>query len=348
MSDPAFPPYFLKPEAYGALGAGPVHSLRGVWRDGERQRQLAWHLYLPPGRGRVPLVIFSHGLGGSRETGAAWLSHWSAHGLACLALQHPGSDRDQLAGVAPLDLPRVMAQAMTGEQMLSRVADVQFVVSRLVRGGVAEECDRVEVVEAGIAPAGSAEQPPSGDIDPAAPALPEPFPYERLDLDRLGFAGHSFGALTAQALAGERLDWGKPDVTTAKPFRAFLALSPSARGAPAGRAAGFAAICRPFFSITGSRDKGIGRGDVGPENRRLPYAHMPPGHKYLLVLAGATHRHFAGEAEDRRRTPAFTRAVQAASLAFWRCYLMGEEAARRWLQSGFPATLGEGDAWAWK
>lgn len=348
MSDPAFPPYFLKPEAYGALGAGPVHSLRGVWRDAERQRQLAWHLYLPPGRGRVPLVIFSHGLGGSRETGAAWLSHWSAHGLACLALQHPGSDRDQLAGVAPLDLPRVMAQAMTGEQMLSRVADVQFVVSRLARGGTAEAGEGIEAGEAGVAPAGSAERPCSGDIDPAAAALPEPFPYERLDLDRLGFAGHSFGALTAQALAGERLDWGKPDVTTAKPFRAFLALSPSARGAPAGRAAGFAAICRPFFSITGSRDKGIGRGDVGPENRRLPYAHMPPGHKYLLVLAGATHRHFAGEAEDRRRTPAFTRAVQAASLAFWRCYLMGEEAARRWLQSGFPATLAEGDAWAWK
>lgn len=347
MSDPAFPPYFLKPEAYGALGAGPVHSLRGVWRDAERQRQLAWHLYLPPGQGRVPLVIFSHGLGGSRETGAAWLSHWSAHGFACLALQHPGSDRDQLAGVAPLDLPRVMAQAMTGEQMLSRVADVQFVVARLARGASSDRAEEADMAEGPSSPAGAAPLPPAEAASPSGDA-PEPFPFERLDLDRLGFAGHSFGALTAQALAGERLDWGKPDVTTAKPFRAYLALSPSARGAPAGRAAGFAAICRPFFSITGSRDKGIGRGDVGPENRRLPFAHMPPGHKYLLVLAGATHRHFAGEAEDRRRTPAFTRAVQAASLAFWRCYLMGEEAARRWLQSGFPATLGEGDAWAWK
>jgi predicted dienelactone hydrolase len=42
--------------------------------------------------GAAPVVLFSHGLGGSR-TGSVFLGeHWAARGYVAVFLQHPGSD----------------------------------------------------------------------------------------------------------------------------------------------------------------------------------------------------------------------------------------------------------------
>ena len=62
---------------------------------------------------------------------------------------------------------------------------------------------------------------------------------------------------------------------------------------------------------------------------------MPPADKYLLVMAGGTHLHFSGHPRRLQPTPArLEAAVKAASLAFWRAYLNGDDAARGWLQAG--------------
>ena len=37
------------------------------WFDEKRQRQVPVRIYYPQGRGPYPVVVFSHGLGGSRE-----------------------------------------------------------------------------------------------------------------------------------------------------------------------------------------------------------------------------------------------------------------------------------------
>ncbi|MFM2398907.1 MAG: hypothetical protein RL341_1064, partial [Pseudomonadota bacterium] len=60
------------------------------WLDGERNRTVPVRLYWPETAaksGKVPLVVFSHGLGGSRM-GYSYLGrHWASQGFASLHVQ---------------------------------------------------------------------------------------------------------------------------------------------------------------------------------------------------------------------------------------------------------------------
>ena len=173
----------------------------------------------------------------------------------------------------------------------------------------------------------------------------------------IGLAGHSFGAVTVQLLAGERRPTQPPQPLDAR-VGAALALSPSARQADSGPGLDhrFGQIHLPFFSITGSRDDGMGLSDITAANRELPFRHMPPGHKYLLVFAGGTHLDFAGQSSPaeqgmfrlRRAPPPFQNALLAASTAFWRAHLLDDSDARHWLESGLPGILRNDDRYARK
>ncbi|MCU0951492.1 MAG: hypothetical protein MUC68_10615 [Burkholderiaceae bacterium] len=74
------------------------------WTDAARGRAVPVRLYLPlTGDGPRPLVLFSHGLGGSRRGYSYLGSHFARHGVASLHVQHVGSDR-ALWGGSPLEL----------------------------------------------------------------------------------------------------------------------------------------------------------------------------------------------------------------------------------------------------
>ena len=65
------------------------------WTDAARERAVPARLYLPDraANGPVPLIVFSHGIGGSRM-GYTYLGRfWASQGYASLHLQHVGSDR---------------------------------------------------------------------------------------------------------------------------------------------------------------------------------------------------------------------------------------------------------------
>ena len=66
------------------------------WFDDVRERAVPIRLYQPSEATTttpVPLIIFSHGIGGSR-LGSSYLGrYWASHGLASLHVQHVGSDR---------------------------------------------------------------------------------------------------------------------------------------------------------------------------------------------------------------------------------------------------------------
>ena len=49
-------------------------------------------VYLPAAGTPAPVVLFSHGLGGSREGNAFMGRHWAQRGYVAVFLQHPGSD----------------------------------------------------------------------------------------------------------------------------------------------------------------------------------------------------------------------------------------------------------------
>lgn len=283
---------------------------------------LPYRLYLPqPGthQNLRALVLHSPGLGGNRDSGQAWLHHWASWGLPVLGLQHPGSDDRALGGTStgpsPFALRRAWAQ--------TRDQGVKWTRARQLAGFLAERN----------------ELPVARSRGPL------------LTWDRLALSGHSLGAACMQALAGEtppRHDDHPPLAPHSTPTRlaALVLLSPSARGDQPPLPQRFSSMGHPCLSITGTRDDGLGPGDIPATNRRLPHEHMGAREKYLLVLSGGNHGELAGQpwagpAPDPLATHRRT-AILGASAAFLLAQLGEGEvahAARRWLHQVFPATL---------
>src|SRR6185295_15877755 len=76
--------------------AGSSYTVATVsydWTDTARNRKVPVKIYYPQkGQGPFPVIIFSHGLGGSRE-GYEYLGrHWASHGYVSVHVQHQGSD----------------------------------------------------------------------------------------------------------------------------------------------------------------------------------------------------------------------------------------------------------------
>jgi len=65
-------------------------------KDVGRSREVPIRVYLPKEKKPAPVVLFSHGLGGSREGSAYLGNHWAARGYVAVFLQHPGSDDSAL------------------------------------------------------------------------------------------------------------------------------------------------------------------------------------------------------------------------------------------------------------
>lgn len=291
------------------------------WTDASRQRTLPLRLRLPDGSGPVPLVLFSHGLGGSVEAGAEWANAWAEAGIATLHLQHPGSDTEVLRQGGP----RALQKAASAEQLEARARDVRFVLDELARRQAAGE-----------------------------PAV------ARLRLDAVGVAGHSFGGHTTLAVAGQGYGRGGrsgPAPWIDPRPRAFAAFSPSP---PARGEGGFGGITRPVLCLTGSLDTdpfakpGSERATRG-DYRRQVFDALPSGRKAELWLDGADHGTFSGNAKGQRGArprpdPAVAQAerhhalIRATSTDWWRAHLLDDADARQRLSQA-PAGLGPQDAW---
>src|SRR6185369_2267650 len=83
-------------------GKFEVETALFSWQDTKRNRNVPAKIYYPKSSGGpFPIVIFSHGLGGTRE-GYEYLGRaWASHGYVSVHLQHLGSD-DSVWRDAPL------------------------------------------------------------------------------------------------------------------------------------------------------------------------------------------------------------------------------------------------------
>ena len=61
-------------------------------KDHGRQREIPIRIYLPSVKTPAPVVLFSHGLGRSRQGNAYLGNHWASRGYVVVFIQHPGSD----------------------------------------------------------------------------------------------------------------------------------------------------------------------------------------------------------------------------------------------------------------
>jgi predicted dienelactone hydrolase len=270
--------------------------------DAARRREIPLRVYMPAGREPAPVVLFSHGLGGSREMGAYLGNHWALRGYVAVFLQHPGSD-DAVWRDAPVGRRRAaLREAADPAQFLRRVEDVPAVLDQL------EKWNRAD----GHVLAG------------------------RLDPARIGMAGHSFGAVTTQAVGGQRTAW----VFTEPRVRAAVVMSPSApRRGRVGRAFGEVAI--PWLLMTGTNDVAP-IGDADLKSRLAVFPALPAGGKYELVLDGAEHSAFTDRelpGASAPRNPNHHRAILAISTAFWDAWLERDPAARAWLDGAGPRSV---------
>lgn len=304
---------------YDPLDVAGTRAPRPIDRqleDGVRRRSLPLRVYLPDEPAAAPVILFSHGLGGSNRGNAFLGEHWARRGYVAVFVQHPGSDVDVWRELPPAQRRRALRAAADVDNFLLRVGDVSATLDALAQWNGAR-----------------------GD------AL-----RGRLDLEHVGMAGHSFGALTTQAVAGQRFLRGRRDLADPR-IDAALMLSPNAPTRGGGAAAAFGAVRIPWLLMTGTRDTAP-IGDATVESRLAVYPALPAGGRYELVLDRAEHSAFTDRAlpGDREpRNPNHHRAVLAISTAFWDAHLRGDAAARRWLEGeGTRQVLEPADRWQWK
>lgn len=305
--------------AHASTLPGPT-VIDDLWTDAARQRTVPVRLRWPDANrhaGPWPVVIFSHGLGGTRDGGAVWAEAWVAAGFAVVQLQHPGSDLDAVGAVAASFRDQAALRSLTGpEQLMGRLRDIGFALDEISRRHTAAEGWWSRVRPTGV-----------------------------------GLAGHSFGAHTTLGMAGQR--YPAFDGIDEPRLAAFIAFSPTVpRLGSAHRA--FERLTRPVLSITGTRDGDVVGVGATPERRMAVFGALPPGHKAQLVLQDADHMTFAGQTgravEIVPREP-ITRDLQAthhalvASLTadWWRATLMDDAAA--WQRLASPPGLASGDRW---
>jgi predicted dienelactone hydrolase len=280
--------------------------------DANRQRELPLRVYLPSTTAPAPVVIFSHGLGGSREGSAFLGEHWAGRGYVAVFLQHPGSDTSVWENLPSAQRMQSMREAASPKNFILRIKDVPALIDQLERWNRS-----------------------------SAHAL-----AGRMDLSRIGMSGHSFGALTTQAVSGETF-LGDRISATDKRIKAAVIMSPgSPHGGGADRA--FSKVAIPWLLMTGTRDTApIGNADV--ESRLAVFPALPPGGKYELVLDGAEHSVFTDRAlpgESGKRNPNHHRVILAISTAFWDAWLRQDANARAWLDGSGPrSVLESADRW---
>jgi predicted dienelactone hydrolase len=169
---------------------------------------------------------------------------------------------------------------------------------------------------------------------------------DRLDLKRLGMSGHSFGAITTQAVSGQTVALRGRSLTDAR-IKAAVVMSPSGpRRFDAKRA--FGGVTIPWLLMTGTKDVAP-IGDISLESRLSVFPALPSGGKYELVLDSAEHSVFSDRelpGETLKRNPNHHRAILALSTAFWDAFLRDDADAKKWLDGDAArSVLESGDKW---
>jgi predicted dienelactone hydrolase len=286
-----------------------------VVHDQARKREIPLRVYYPPEARSAAVILFSHGLGGSCQMGKFMGDHWAGRGFVVVFMQHVGSDTSVWEGKSRVAAFQAMHKAASAENFSLRVGDVSAVLDQL----------QVWNVEEGHALAG------------------------RLDLKRVGMSGHSFGAVTTQAVSGQK-PFLPGKKTTDPRIRSAIAFSPSLPKLGSKESA-FGSVSIPWMLMTGTLDNSP-IGNATPESRQEVYPALPAGDKYELVLFGAEHSVFTERSlpgERGQRNPNHHPAILALSTAFWEAHLRDDAEAKDWLKGKGPTLILEKeDRWQWK
>jgi len=278
-----------------APGPYDIAIEQDIWTDVARDRDVPVTIYRPAGDGPFPVIVFSHGLGGSRDAAPYLGRHWASWGFVGVFVQHPGTDQSVWQGLPRTEVMTALRRAARSPRAArNRFEDIPFVL------------DRIEALAA------------SGDL-PANPA-------------RMGIAGHSYGAHSVMAALGRyhgmagRLNFDEPRLL------AGAALSPPPAHRRSRGGAVYAGIAEPVLHLTGTEDSSPLDGDATPEDRLEAFESMGPAPQYLLVFDGGDHSVFGGRTRPGQDTPENYPAIQAdvtaATTLFFEAWLNDNAEAR--------------------
>lgn len=258
-------------------------------RDGVREKDMELRVRVPiPAAGEKappegwPLVVFSHGAGGSRDAFPALLDFWASHGFASIAITHEDSIQlKRREGDAPplreLMTDKGRRELRNSVDLGDRVADCSLVL------------DRLDDISAATEKAGGR--------------------AFKVDRAKMAIAGHSAGAFTAQLCAGVKVraagvgQRGLAFTSVADDrFKAAIIISGQGTTSRILGDKAWGEVKVPLFVIGGSQDSSPpGMGPETPESRRHPYEYSrgvakggPPA--YLMFIEGATHASYSGKA----------------------------------------------------
>lgn len=250
----------------------------------------------------LPVIFWSHGLGGSVD-GAAFISRFLAsHGYVIVHVQHHGTDSSLWEGKPGHPWDIIRKASIPRSATLERFADIPFVLGHLEAWMEAHE-------------------------DVAVHA----------DLKTIGMSGHSFGAMTTQVMCGMMFpdEEGKLRSYKQDIFKSGLLYSPVpiqhiAMDDPQDI---YGAIDRPLFFMTGTEDDSPVEG--WPYTQRLVvYEHCGHPDKHLQVLKEGDHMVYNGSRGKLGHNPnrhLHEEIIKISALAWWDTTLKDDEAARSWL-----------------
>jgi predicted dienelactone hydrolase len=288
--------------ADGPLTVSEVSDL--VLYDAKRNKDLHLRLFYPTKADKYPVIVFSHGAGGSQDCCDSLTRHWATYGYVTIQPTHNDSALQRRnAGEERIGFLQAVNDALKKPALWqSRPEDISFVLDSL------PELQR-RIPELG------------GEIDTS----------------RIGLGGHSMGSYTAEAIAGALIDL--PNHKRASfldpRVRAVLCLSPQGPGQFGLTEHSFDHISLPYLGITGSLDSLVPV--ASPAWHKVPFDRSPPGDKYHLIIQGANHMSFisvsSASPARRAQSEAILGYTNSASLAFWDAYLKGDPAAKDYLAS---------------
>lgn len=290
-------------------GDGPLEVAAAedlLLEDKEQGKELPLRVTYPKEAGKYPVIVFSHGALGSKDNYQPLIRYWCSHGYVCIQPTHGDSlslmGEEERKGITSVKA-HLNSFALL-RHWLTRPKDVRFVLDSL------------------------------DTIEERVPAL-----KGKLDRERIGMGGHSFGAHTTGMISGmsysRRLQAGRVNYGDERP-RAFLMISPPPPGIVADDKT-FEAMTRPSLVITGTKDDSPAS-DMKYEDRLKVFEKLPPKDKYLVVIEDAYHG-FGGIATSRPFPSSgppnedHVRYVKTVGLAFWDAYLKGDAEAKEYLAS---------------
>lgn len=317
-----------RPRYTAEAGASPVGVIPdAVVRDAQRDKDLTVTIEYPTRPGPHPLIVFSHGFGGSNRGYIGLSSYWASQGYVVIKPAHADSARQ-----VPLRNLDEIWESQTAADWRNRVRDVTFILDSLER------------------------------IEQQFPEL-----QGKIDRSRIGVGGHSYGAHTAMLVGGARTSPGGTSYADprVKAILAMSPQGPSdVRGLTR---ESWSDLRTPALFMTGTRDRGISDAETPEWRREafelspagekwlivLPDATHASftGQMERFTEAQARERSVSDPAEPldprdpgttRSRRPRGGRAEGAAmrmrasfstvkilSLAFWDTYLRSDGAAGR-------------------